>query len=158
MRKYGLWLALVGLVVCAMVLAGCGPKQKTLSDEEAYQRFVGTWVNTDYPGTPYQSHVTVIRPDHVGEDWLFVDSTSPAASWAIKVKKTWVDEKGDTYCQFFYQNIDFPTQKYGVLMRVDKAGKIWESCFKRVVTEETAVYPDEIDPSIAFYWIYYRKK
>ena len=28
------------------------------------------------------------------------DSTGSAGSWTIKVKKTWVDEKGDTYCQF----------------------------------------------------------
>ena len=158
MRKYGLWLVLVGLVVCAMVLAGCGPKQKALSDEEAYKRFVGTWVNTDYPGTPYQSHVTVIRPDHVGEDWLFEDSTSPAGQWTIKVKKTWVDGKGDTYCQFFSKNIAFPTKIAAALMRVDKAGKVWECRSERAVSEDTAVYPEKIDSNDPFYWIYYRKE
>jgi hypothetical protein len=158
MKKYGLWLVLVGAVCCALVLAGCSPKQKGLSDEEAYKHFVGTWVNTDYPGTTAQSQITVIRPDHVGEDWLLPNSTGPTASWTIKVKKTWLDEKGDIYCQFFYKNVDFPTQQYGVLMRVDAAGTTWECCSQRAVTEETAVYPDEIDPSIAFYWIYYRKK
>ena len=110
MKKYGSWLALVALMGCTLVLAGCKPKQAAPSDEEAYKRFVGTWVNTDYPGTLPQSQITVIRPDYVGEDWLFPDSTGPAGSWTIKVKKTWVDEKGDTYCQFFYREIEFPEQ------------------------------------------------
>jgi hypothetical protein len=151
-------MALVALMTCALVLAGCKPKQAALSDEEAYKRFVGTWVNTDYPGTLAQSQITVIRPDYVGEDWLFPDSTGPAGSWSIKVKKTWVDEKGNTYCQFFYKNIDFPTQKAAVLMRVDKAGKIWECCSDGALAEDTAVYPDKIDTSLIRYWIYHRKE
>jgi hypothetical protein len=106
MRKYGLWLVLVGVVGCTLVLTGCKPKQGALSDEEAYKRFVGTWVNTDYPGTLYQSQITVIRPDHVGEDWLFPDSTGPASQWTIKVRNQ--VEKGDTYCQFFSKNTIFP--------------------------------------------------
>ena len=158
MRKYGLWLVIVGVVCCVLVLAGCKPKQAALSDEEAYKLFVGTWVNTDYPGTLERSQITVIRPDHVGEDWLFPDSKSPAGSWTIKVKKTWVDGKGDTYCQFFYKNVEFPTQIAGALMRVDKAGTIWEGCSQRAVTEESAVYPDKIDRNTMFYWIYNRKK
>jgi hypothetical protein len=158
MRKYGLWLVLVGVAWCALVLAGCRQQQGALSDEEAYKRFVGTWVNTDYPGTLYQSQIMVIRPDHVGEDWLFEGSTGPAGQWTIKVKKTWVDGKGDTYCQFFSKNIDFPTKISAVLMRVDKAGTIWECCSQRAVTEETAVYPDKIDRNTMFYWIYNRRK
>jgi hypothetical protein len=43
-------------------------------------------------------------------------------------------------------------------MRVDKGGKVWEICSGGTVTEETAVYPDKIDPNLRNYWIYYRKK
>jgi hypothetical protein len=48
------------------------------------------------------------------------------------------------------------------LMRVDKKGKVWEYCIKpfgfgKALTEDTAVYPQEIDPNLQYYWVYYRK-
>ena len=51
---------LLPLVFLPLVLAGCKPKQAALSDEEAYKRFVGTWVNTDYPGTLAQSQMQAV--------------------------------------------------------------------------------------------------
>ena len=54
---------LIAFAVCGLLLSGCARK---ISDEQAYQRFVGTWVNTDYPGTLERSQVTVIRPDYFG--------------------------------------------------------------------------------------------
>ena len=46
------WVAasiLLAFAVCGLLLSGCSRGQQSLSDEEAYKRFVGTWVNTDYP-------------------------------------------------------------------------------------------------------------
>ena len=164
MKRYGSWLALVALVVSAMVLAGCAPKQKALSDAEAYKRFIGTWVNTDYRGTVEQSQVTVIRPDYVLEDWQFPDSTGPAGRVTIRVKKTWVDEKGNTYCQTYNTRTHPESMRHSVaaLMRVDKKGEAWEICIKPsgfgILTEDTAVYPEKIDSNLQYYYIYYRKK
>ena len=158
-------LALAVLAVCSLVLAACAPRQQALSDEAAYQRFVGTWVNTEYPGTLMKSQVTVIRPDHVGEDWRRPDSTRAEGQWAIKVKKTWVDEKGNTYCQFYLTRTLPASMRYsvGALMRVDKKGRVWEMCdkptgFGRIPTEDEAAYPERIDPNLQYYYIYHRKK
>ncbi|OHD68006.1 MAG: hypothetical protein A2177_07850 [Spirochaetes bacterium RBG_13_68_11] len=154
--------ALTALVISALVLAACAPKQRVLSDEEAYKRFVGTWVNTEYPGTPERTKVTVIRPDYVGEDWPFPTSTVLDGQWTIKIKKTWVDEKGNTYCQFFGRYVEDPTHRFAALMRVDQKGEVWEDCSKAVGVgdnaEDRAVYPEKIDSSLSSYWIYYRKK
>lgn len=157
-------MALTALVICALALADCAPKQQVLSDEEAYKRFVGTWVNTEYPGTLLQTQVTVIRPDYVGEDWLFPTSAAPDGTWTIKVKKTWVDEKGNTYCQMYNTRThpEYMRHEVAALMRVDKKGEVWELCAKGVgvgnLAEDTAVYPEEIDPNLRSYYIYYRKK
>jgi hypothetical protein len=152
MKRSLVWVV---LVVCSLVLAGCSGGRKILTDEEAYKRFVGTWVNTAYPGTLARSQVTVIRPDYVGEDWLFPNSTSPDGQWEIKVKKTWVDEKGNTYCQCFLRYIKGSTSHLTALMRVDKEGKVWE--ITTIHTSENDFYPEVIDPQLQNYWVYYRK-
>ena len=153
MRKSRLLRVLGLLAACALALFGCG--RHKLSGEEAYQRFVGTWVNTDYPGTLARSQVTVIRPDYVGEDWLFPDSPSPDGQWEIKIKQTWVDKQGSTYCQFFLRYIKGFSGHANALMKVDESGKIWE--ITSVHTYETDFYPEVIDPQLQQYWIYYRK-
>jgi hypothetical protein len=165
MNRNRSWLALAVLAVCALVLAGCAPGRRSLSDAEAYQRFVGTWVNMEYPGTLMKSQVTVIRPDYVGEDWRRPDSTRAEGQWAIKVRKTWVDEKGNTYCQFYLTRTLPASMHYsvGALMRVDKRRGVWEMCdkptgFGRIPAEDEAAYPERIDPNLQYYYIYYRKK
>jgi hypothetical protein len=166
-KKRWLRFALTAFVVCVLVAMGCSGGKKPLaklSDEEAYQRFVGKWVNTDYPGTLEFTQVTVIRPDFVGEDWSFPKSTNPIGEWTIKIKKTWVDEKGNTYLQS-YNTRTKPEDKQhsaAALMRVDKKGKVWECCVKpfgfgKAPSFEDAVYPEKIDPNLQWYYIYYRK-
>ena len=160
MKKKWLICGLSAGVACALALASCAREPKTLSEEEAYQRFVGTWVNTEYPGTLERSQVTVIRPDYVGEDRLLPASASADGEWNIKVKKTWVDEKGNTYCQFdlnYTKGSDFAGM---ALMRVDKERKVWEINSREAcqqVSAEDLVYLERIDPLMRNYWIYYRK-
>ena len=157
MKRSIQWVAapiLLALAVCSLMLSGCA--QEKLSDEEAYKRFVGTWVNTEYPGTLGRSQVTVIRPDYLGEDWLFPDSTGPEGQWTIKVKKIWVDKKSNIYCQYAWKYIKGAYSFGTGLMRVDKDGKVWEATLVRA--RETDFYPEVIDPQLHdLYYIYYRK-
>jgi hypothetical protein len=162
--KRSLWWISVSLpltfAVSGLMLSGCAAKK--LSDEEAYQRFVGRWVNTEYPGTLELSQVTVIRPDYVGEDWLLPDSKEPAGQWTIRVHKTWVDKQGYTYCQSWATRTQPESMRGSVafLMRVNKERKIWESCFSSGNSmeppTEDAAYPERIDKT-GFYFIYYRQ-
>ena len=166
MRKSATVAVLSLMAACAWLVLGCsGAKEpKQLSSEEAYQRLVGRWVNPKYPGTLDFSQVTVIRPDYVGEDWLFPESKSAAGEWTIKIKKTWVDEKGYTYVQSYNTRIK-PEDKHGhaaALMRVDRKRKVWECVVKPFnptdrPAEDNTVYPERINPELRWYWIYYRK-
>jgi bla regulator protein BlaR1 len=151
-------LALAALVIGILALLGGAGARGAPSTEEAYQRFVGNWVNAENPGTLRQSQVTVIRPDYVGEDWLFPDSTSPEGQWSIKVKKTWVDEKGNTYCQFYLRYTK--GMKFGGagLMRVDRKGQALEINSRKASEEDTSRYLENINPELQAYWIYYRRK
>ena len=160
MKRHGLLVAPAICLACALTLAGCAREPKALSEEGAYQRFVGTWVNAEYPGTLHRSPVSVIRPDCVAEDRLLPDSTGAAGEWKIDVKKAWVDEKGNTYCQFsmnFVKGSDFAGT---ALMRVDKRRKVLEINSRQNcqhVSAEDLVCLERIDPLMSNYWIYYRK-
>jgi hypothetical protein len=153
------WMALAAVAACALVLVGGAPKLQALSDEEAYQCFVGTWVNTKYAGTSDNAQVTVVKPDYVGEDWPTPDSTSPTAQWKFIVKKTWADEKGNTYCQYIAPSTNNPGWLNAWLMKVDKARKVIEFQWGSAQTSESAlVFPETIDPKGPMYFILYRKK
>jgi len=163
MKRMLWWMAasnLLAFSIGGFMLSGC--TQKKLSDEEAYKRFVGTWVNTEYPGTLELSQVTVIRPDYVGEDWLFPDSKEPAGQWTIKVRRTWVDEQGYTYCQSWNTRTQPESMRHSVafLMRVDKERKVWEGCVRPSSLieppTEDAAYPEQIEKT-GYYFIYYRE-
>ena len=158
MNRNRSWLALAALTACTLALM-VGPKLQALSDEEAYLRFVGTWVNTEYPGTPQQAQVTVVKPDYVGEDWLTPDSESPVAQWKFIVKKTWVDEKGNTYCQYIAPSAKNPGWLNAWLMRVDKARKVIEFQWGSAEISESALrFPKTINPEDRMYSILYRKE
>jgi len=160
MNRERTFLAVAAAVACGLALLGCAPKQQTLSDQEAYQRFVGTWVNTDYAGTPEQVQVQVNKPDYAMEEWLTPDSAGPSNQWKAVVKKTWVDEKGKTYCQYIAASTNYPGWLNAWLMRVDKARKVLEFQYGGATTSEgTLAFPETIDPNNRqMYWVYYRKK
>jgi hypothetical protein len=159
MNRNRYWLALAATAACALALSGCAPK-KALTDEEAYQRFVGTWLNTEYAGTPEQVQVQVNKPDYAMEEWLTPEATGPVNQWKAIVKKTWVDEKGKIYCQYIAASSDHPGWLNAWLMRVDKARKVLEFQYGGYGLSEAALkIPDSIDPNKSQeYWIYYRKK
>ena len=158
MNRKGAWSAFVVLAASALALT-VAPRLQALSDEEAYRRFVGTWVNTEYAGTPEQAQVTVVKPDYVGEDWLTLDSESPVAQWKFIVKKTWVDEKGNTYCQYIAPSAKNPGWLNAWLMRVDKARKVIEFQWGSAEISESALrFPKTIDPEDRMYSILYRKE
>jgi hypothetical protein len=147
----------LAVLACALALLGCA-SQKAPTDEEAYQRFVGSWVNEAYPGTPDNAQVTEIKPDHVGEDWPTPASSNPSGQWKLIVKKTWV-QKGSTYCQYIAPSNKNPGWLNAWLMRVDKAGKVIEFQWGSAETSESALrFPEAIDPQGQMYFIYYRKE
>jgi hypothetical protein len=152
-------MALAVLLACIAGFAGCARTPKVLTNEEAYKRFVGTWVNTEYPGTAERPQVFIIRPDYVAEEKPRPDSTNISGKSTMTLKKSWTDEKGYTYCQWFWDYVDAPPDWAGVaLTRVDKAGKVLEQLALPGRPEDTADYPEEIIPGANAYFIFYRTK
>jgi beta-lactamase regulating signal transducer with metallopeptidase domain len=161
--KGGKWLFTGAMCVMAAVilLGGMAAREKP-SDQEVWNKFVGAWVNEEYPG--YQPYVQklVLRPDMVGEDWNKVTDTTADSAWAVKVHKSWTDDKGYLYCQLQYEYV---SEKWkgsaGVgLQRLDPTGKVFE--LNSWVTKDFSRFPEGItesppDARPSFYFMYHRR-
>lgn len=151
----------VALAVCVLAAAACAPKPRQLSGEELYQRFIGTWVNTEYPGTTDWPQVMVVLPDHVEERWAFPDSGRPVCRSTNRIKATWVDEQGRACCQM-YRTFEYPVPACGngaaVLMRLDRAGRVCEINSRTGSESDTSLYLRQIEPELQGYWVYYRNR
>jgi beta-lactamase regulating signal transducer with metallopeptidase domain len=149
--------AVAVLVVCVLVLAGGLRIRQEGWDEELFQRFVGRWVNAQYPGSYPHPQVIAIRADYLGEEYPFLQSTVVSARWTIQVKRLWVDTEGNALCQFYSRPIEGLPLNTVTLMRVDREGRVCELSTEIVAGEQGARYPQRIEPLLSKYWIYYRE-
>jgi hypothetical protein len=153
--------AAAAAVVCLLTLAGAAGVRPPPWDEALFRRFVGRWVNQRGAGTYVAPDLTVIRSDHIGEDWLLAGSGGPemCSRWTIEVKGLWTDAEGNTWCRFLSTPREgaYPVTMAN-LMRVDWRGEVCEMNCSRVGTGQTASYPEAIDPLWTKYWIYQRER
>jgi beta-lactamase regulating signal transducer with metallopeptidase domain len=154
-------LVLTVAASCVVVLASCVHVQRPLKAEEGWARLVGTWVNHEYQGDCTGNYVEqmIIKPGFVGEGWNRVTDTACSGAWTAKVKKTWTDWRGNTYCQYFFRYPGYPVTG-AALMRVDRSGKVLE--LNSRTSQESGTYPEVIDPRATaqkswYYFIYYRE-
>jgi hypothetical protein len=157
-KKGGPVFAMAALLVCVLILAGGVRIRQAPWDELLFQKFVGRWVNEQYSGAYPQPQVTVIRPDYIGEEYPYTDSMRLSAQWTIQVRALWVDEQGRACCQFFSQPIVGIPLNTVTLMRIDREGKVCEMNSAIVADQESAKYPEQIDPLLTKYWIYHREQ
>jgi hypothetical protein len=84
-------------------------------------------------------------------DWYPHTYSPKPYPFTYKLKKTWVDAAGRSYCQYFYQ---CRTCRGLGLMRLDKARKVLEVNEKMGL--ETEACPEQIEPrSPSANWTYY---
>ena len=151
-------LLMVLALAVAWALAGCSRAPQALSDEQAFQRFVGTWENLEAQGEQTYSKL-IVQPDCTVKAWVRPDSPR-TREFSAKLKKTWVDAEGATFCQFFFTYIDGTKYQGQGLMRVDKARKVLE--LNKKFGKEEDPYSSEIErqnpgANWALYMVLYRK-
>jgi hypothetical protein len=79
--------------------------KKEISDEEAVEMLSGTWINPDNPSSAsidkLQAHFQklVLTENKVFECYHSVDDTLDFSRGHYTVINSWVDRKGNTYCQ-----------------------------------------------------------
>jgi hypothetical protein len=162
MKKKGLAVLVAAIMVSCLVLLSAGAGRESVSAEDGYKKFVGEWVNLKYEGTTPQGEPQkiVIKADYTGEDWRTAKDPARDAGWTIKVKKVWLDQDGNTCCQYFTRYTERYSWTSLVLMRLSKDGKTLEIISRNGL--EAGTYPEKIDPTARsdqgdWYFVYYRQ-
>lgn len=167
MKKGALVFVAASVIVAGLIVLGAAASREKLTEEAAWARFVGTWVNMEYAGPQPYVQMLVVKPGFIGEDWLYPTDAKPDGTWRVKPKKVWTDREGNTYLQFFSTYTEPLTASWvatgtgRVLIRMDRKGQALE--FTANYGPEEGTYPEKIDPNakieyFASYFIYHRKK
>jgi len=168
------------LVFVVLIVAGsCATKRIAVSPEEVSQKIEGTWINPDYPVGGTFIDLTQTATDtadffhfqkltFTSKKWYFyqsLDDTIGFASGVYTIMDSWMDRKGNAYCQIY-----LPRGKASVcfaLLKVDKTGTVLEQCYyyggnnkypEKIVTHDIIV-DDFRSPDVSMYYnIFYRKE
>jgi hypothetical protein len=126
MKKILSLLVVAAVVASVVVLAGCAGTPKAMSNEEAWRKFVGEWVNLQYVGRNPDVQKWEIGSDLVVRWFGLATQTDTAWAFRVKIKKQWEDADGNTCCQVFFKFIEPNIGEGLALYRVDAAGKVFE--------------------------------
>ena len=138
------------LVLAVLIITGSCARMKS-PDKMTYERFCGTWVNTEYEGKEAPPVKQIFNPDGTCTTYSHLHETSTWRRATYTVEKRWTDSEGNSWYHF---KIEWPfskTTEY-LLFKLGRYNSILE--YNRSGT----VYPTEIGPEVKYseYRIYYR--
>jgi len=81
------------LILAVLIIVGsCATKRKAVSDEDFFEVWSGTWINTDYGGDICQKIINY--PDGTAEGFGILTSTIALFKKKITILDQWLDSKG----------------------------------------------------------------
>jgi hypothetical protein len=146
------------LLAAVIVVASCATMKKSISEEDFFTIWSGTWINTDYAGTHEMPQKIVTRFDSTMEIFNKVDDTERLACGRSKITLTdkCIDAKGEIWYKAGYRSIPSSSDvsKGYLYGQVNKFGTTMD------FLESFETIPmDEWDPdnNMYYYRIYYRQ-
>jgi hypothetical protein len=144
-------LSLLILVFAALIVVGSCATMKS-PDKMVYERFCGTWVNTEYEGKDSPAVKEIYNPDGTCTTYSHLHETTTYSRGAYSVEKRWSDSEGNSW---YHVKMTWPIEPMGtgyLLFKLDKYNSILEYNYSGTG------YPTEVDPKDKHtsYRIYYR--
>jgi hypothetical protein len=164
------------------IVGGCATTKETISHEEAFEMFNGTWVNLDNPATysgygdPTKSEEEqaawfhfqkfVLTTNGLFECYHAADDPISFAPGKYTVKESWVDRKGNIYSQIMCQ-LRSGSRLY-MLLKLDETNTVLEHNFyyggqykypDKIVKHDVYADDDNTTTEVSMYYnIYYRNE
>jgi acetyl esterase len=119
-------------------------------------QITGVWSNMEYKGDKTNPQKVVLKRDGTFETFTLASHESPSERGDFYILESWKDASGSMLCRAVTKSLMSSTAMRE-LWRLDRSGKIWESCF----TFKAKAFADKInsapDPSGLFqYSVYFR--
>ena len=149
------FLLLCGILLVALAIIGsCATRRKAISEEEFFEAYHGTWINTEYSGEgSFNTQKVVLHPDGTRMEYALV--TLDTWSWYGKdtIKDMWKDPSGVIWYKASWENYGYNAKGY-MMGKISDSGDILEvlTCLWGEPIEEWD--PDNIN---YHYTIYYRQ-
>ena len=119
MKARTLILVVILLAVVSFLLAG--NYKKAISEEDFFEAFSGTWVNTEYTGVPPRFQKRINYLDREWELYPEITSTRPQGLLKGIITDKWIDSEGAIWYKAHWENVGtYPETAY-------EMGKIYNS-------------------------------
>ena len=140
--KTRMFVSIIILVLAVLIAVGsCVTGKNSIAEEELIEKFTGIYVNINYDGSnKFHSQKFEITSEKHWGFYLKIDDPVACGAGYFKVVNSWVDRKGNIYCQakmYFGPTVS----RIWALWRLDKSGEVLEQTFWYGGKEK---YPDKI--------------
>jgi hypothetical protein len=164
-----------------IVVGSCATKRMAVSHEDVTQKIDGTWINPDYPTGGTYVDLTQDATDTVDffhfqkfilktddNEWYFyqsLDDPMAFASGPYTIIDSWLDSKGNVYCQIFLDRRGM--SKCFALVKVNESNTVLEQCYyyggnnkypEKIVTYDIIVDDFRSSDVSMYYNIFYRQE
>jgi beta-lactamase regulating signal transducer with metallopeptidase domain len=144
------------LLLAAIVLIGsCATTKKSISDEDFFAVWSGTWVNTKYPGIIDMPQKVVNHPDGSMEIFNRVNDIQTSIYRPRgKLSERWIDSRGKIWFRASYECPDCDAATGYIYGNVSKSEKTLEflECLGTITIDEW-----DPDNNLYYYRVYYRQ-
>jgi hypothetical protein len=141
------------LVLAVLIIAGsCATRRKAIAEEDFFQAWSGTWINTDYGGGDTGQKI-INRPDGTQEIYNMSTSTTVSHQHKYTITDMWIDSKGDIWYTSNWKDL-FHGTTGNEMGKINDSGNTWEYLS---AGEEHPIEEWEPDRFEYIYKIYYRQ-
>jgi hypothetical protein len=149
-------LVSIGIFVLAVliVVGSCATTKKAISEEDFFEVWSGTWVNTDYGGGSFPQKI-INYPDGTREIFGILTSTTAGYKEKITILEQWVDSKGTIWYRGHWEHLILLSSKGYVMGKISDSGNTQEIIF---ASEDYPIEEWEPDKFEYNYRIHYRQE
>ena len=116
---------LILILAVFIIIGGCATKRKAVSDEDFFEAWSGTWINTDYGGGDLHQKV-ISHPDGTLEFFGQLTSTTAGNKDKITILDQWLDSKGTIWYRGHWEHLLLHSSKGYVMGKISESGNTWE--------------------------------
>jgi hypothetical protein len=120
------FVSILILVLAVLIAIGsCATTKKAISEEDFFETWSGTWINTDYGGGDLHQKV-ISHPDGTLEFFGKLTSTTAVYKEKITILEQWVDSKGTIWYRGHWEHLILLSSKGYVMGKISDSGNTWE--------------------------------
>jgi hypothetical protein len=143
---------LILILAILIIFGNCATTKKAISEEDFFETWSGTWINTDYGGKIAQK--IIIHSDGTVEGIGRLTSTTAYFKYKFTILDQWLDSKGTIWYRGHFESLPPYSHKGYEMGKISDSGNTWEFLF---ASEDYPIEEWEPDRFEYNYRIYYRQ-